>query len=324
VALTIRPLDPRAELPAYLAVSNQPHAMPLTEAGWWDAQARVRPDRPGWHLVAEHDGRIVAIATVRDSAMTRDTLDVRVVVDRDERGRGFGRAVAAAAAEHLRSRPAATLVGIVREDDPASRAWVERRGFVLFDHTFESRLDLDGFDAAPHRWALERATAAGLAIEPSADADRLYELVVALTADVPAAALDPTPRDEFQEHVVGRTGAFSLVARDGADVVGLAIVVPVNEDGAWNWLTGVTRDHRGHGLARALKVAAAEEARRRGRRWMGTQNDVENAPMLAVNDALGFVRQSGLLWLRRPGLTGMSARAAAPPESRGAGASPVA
>jgi GNAT superfamily N-acetyltransferase len=207
--------------------------------------------------------------------------------------------MASAIRQQVASTPATLAIAFVRDDDPESRAWVERRGFVVFDHTFESRLDLERFDPSPHRWAIERAAAAGLTIEPCEDGDRLYELAMALFADVPAVSLDPVPREEFQRSVVDRTGAFSLVAAEAGNLVGLAIVVPTGEDGAWHWLTGVRAAYRGQGLARALKVAAAEEARRRGRRWIGTSNNAVNAPMLAVNDALGFQREEGVLWLRR-------------------------
>jgi GNAT superfamily N-acetyltransferase len=299
MAPTIRPLDAAVELAAFLAVSNQPDTTPLSEADWREGERR----RPGRHLVAEDAaGRIAAIATMRDSEMTTGAAEVRLVVDRGRRGRGVGRTLAAAVEEQLRSTAGAAVITFVRDDDTGSRAWAERRGFAVFDHTFESRLDLTRFDAAPHRWAVERAAEAGLAIEPCQDGERLHELVVALLPDVPAAALSTPSRAEFQRTVVDRAGTFSLVARDGETLVGLAIVVRSGTDGAWNWLTGVRPAYRGHGLARALKVAAAEEARRRGRRWLGAQNNAVNAPMLAVNDALGFRREAaGLLWLRRGG-----------------------
>jgi GNAT superfamily N-acetyltransferase len=301
VTLTVRPLDPQAELAAYLAVGNQANAMPQTAAQWWDRQVRVPEGRPNRHLVGEREGRIVAVADVADWALTRNAVEVRLVVDGAERGRGHGRALAAAVEEELRSIEAATIVVVVRDDDPASRAWAERRGFAVYDHAFESHLDLERFDVAPHRWAVERCEAAGLAIEASDDGERLYELVLALFPDVPAVDIDAPGRDEFQRGVMERAGAFTMVGRDGDVLAGLAIVVPSGEEGAWNWVTGVRREYRGRGLARALKVATAEEARRRGRRWLGTNNNAVNAPMLAVNEALGYERKAGLLWLRRPG-----------------------
>lgn len=56
--------------------------------------------------------------------------------------------------------------------------------------------------------------------------------------------------------------------------------------------TLVDRDHRGHGVGRALKLAnlqnllALEEAKRA--RWVQTYTALDNAPMLALNRAVGF------------------------------------
>jgi GNAT superfamily N-acetyltransferase len=224
-----------------------------------------------------------------------------MVVDRQHRERGIGRAMADFVDERLRSISATDVVTGVDESDPGSRAWAERRGFSLFDHTFESRLDLERFDASAHRSVVERVEASGLRLEPGTDGQRLYELSLELLGDVPAVDLSPPTHEVFQERVMDTPGAFTLVARDEDVLVGLAIVVPTGEDGAWNWLTGVRREHRGRGIARALKVASAVEAQHRGRRWLGTQNNAVNAPMLAVNDALGYRRDAGMLWLRRTG-----------------------
>ena len=73
---------------------------------------------------------------------------------------------------------------------------------------------------------------------------------------------------------------------------------------AHNAFTGVLREYRGRGLARALKVLATEEARQQGRRWISTMNNARNTAMLAINSSLGYERQPGLWFLRktlRPG-----------------------
>ena len=51
--------------------------------------------------------------------------------------------------------------------------------------------------------------------------------------------------------------------------------------------TGTAPDWRGQGLATLAKLAARELAARAGIRWVGTANDRDNAPMLAVNRRLG-------------------------------------
>jgi RimJ/RimL family protein N-acetyltransferase len=57
---------------------------------------------------------------------------------------------------------------------------------------------------------------------------------------------------------------------------------------------------RGRGLARALKLRAARELAASGIRRLETDVDDSNAPMLAVNDALGYVVEAGHWRLIKP------------------------
>ena len=69
------------------------------------------------------------------------------------------------------------------------------------------------------------------------------------------------------------------------------VVVPLGAP-AWSWQhdTLVMREHRGHGLGLAMKVAnlRAVAERHPGVRSISTWNAAENAPMIAVNDEMGF------------------------------------
>jgi mycothiol synthase len=56
------------------------------------------------------------------------------------------------------------------------------------------------------------------------------------------------------------------------------------------WNTGVAPAHRGHGLGRTLKAINALRLldERPAARFIDTQNQDQNGPMLAINDAMGF------------------------------------
>ncbi|QVJ02598.1 N-acetyltransferase [Nocardiopsis eucommiae] len=53
-------------------------------------------------------------------------------------------------------------------------------------------------------------------------------------------------------------------------------------------MTGTRRGYRGRGLARCAKVSALHRARERGITHAFTENHVDNQPMLAINDRLGY------------------------------------
>ena len=51
--------------------------------------------------------------------------------------------------------------------------------------------------------------------------------------------------------------------------------------------TATALEWRGRGLAKLAKLAALHQAAQAGIRWVGTGNDDDNAPMLAINRKLG-------------------------------------
>ena len=98
------------------------------------------------------------------------------------------------------------------------------------------------------------------------------------------------------EAVAGRGELLHTVAAvDATDgsVVGFSeLVVPGDGSGdGQHYGTAVLPGHRGHGLARWMKAAAIRHARERHPELAGLRTDTAdgNAPMRAVNDALGYV-----------------------------------
>jgi GNAT superfamily N-acetyltransferase len=300
-ALEVRTLDPERDLDVFVALSNQARMSTVSREQWLEADARAHGRRLRVSFVGESDERVVAVAGVADDDFGQDSVSAWIATETEHRRRGHGRAMMAAVDQVIAERRPAEVRTGVRDDDPESRAWAERRGFVLFDHTFRSRLDLDTFDPSRHHDAVERAEGAGLRFAqfgPEDDPDRLYELFVRLVGDVPDE-VEPPDRAYFQREVVERTGAITVVAYDGEAPAGLALLIPLDAAEYLNALTGVVPEYRGRGLARALKVVSGEAARHAGRRHLVTNNNARNAPMLAVNDALGYRREAGIHHLRR-------------------------
>jgi GNAT superfamily N-acetyltransferase len=100
----------------------------------------------------------------------------------------------------------------------------------------------------------------------------------------------------------------TTVARDDESgrLVGFTeIAVPLGApESVWQHDTLVMREHRGHGLGFAMKVAnlAALEQRFAAARRVSTWNAAENAPMIAVNADMGFeVVSRSNYWLKKVG-----------------------
>jgi RimJ/RimL family protein N-acetyltransferase len=86
-----------------------------------------------------------------------------------------------------------------------------------------------------------------------------------------------------------------FLAADGAAWVGLAIVGTFPETNSmYNMITGVDAAYRGRGIAQALKVLSIRYAQQAGATYIRTNNDSQNAPMLAINRKLGYQPQPGV------------------------------
>lgn len=198
-----------------------------------------------------------------------------------------------------REHGATILSTMVRDNDPASLAFAEKRGYTVDRHTFESILDLTQFDEARFAGAIEAVEATGirffsLAEDPSeANLRRYYDMVWSLSTDVPGFTLtSPPPYETWAEQALKGPRVrqdLLLGAADGDRWVGFVKndVSPVNGS-AYNGGTAVDRAYRGRGIALALKLLAIRRARATGVPYMRTNNDSTNAPMLAVNRKLGY------------------------------------
>jgi GNAT superfamily N-acetyltransferase len=201
------------------------------------------------------------------------------------------------------------------EDDVHTVRFLARRGFVEDFRQWESHLDTAAFDAERWRSIEEGIRARGIAIATLAElADdagrdrRLYDLELETSADIPSpdsVRNSLWPRDEHRFHRYvdlvlrdpDRAPWTYLVAVKEGEYIGLSYGTEEPAAGSFDIdFTGVKRAYRGLGLATALKVRGIELARARGYGTVRTWNDTANAPILALNDRLGFVRQPSLIF----------------------------
>jgi GNAT superfamily N-acetyltransferase len=241
-------------------------------------------------LVAEAGGRVVAAAELNEAlpGFARRTV-VRTVVDPDWRRLGIGSELLSALLRAAHGRPRALRV-VVLDNDEASRRFAERRGFGLVQHSLGFALDLAatpprGFDyPGLSLWCLPAAPS-------DMDWERLHDAFVACCADTPDLEGVLPPRDFLQALVTLPDGA--MVARLDGGVAGFTAAYP---EGNATWriaLTGVAPHLRRRGVGRAVKLALEEVARRHGAQRITTDNLSDNAPILALNRSLGYVRGLG-------------------------------
>jgi len=306
--LTIRPFRD-ADRPALVDIRNRifPERPATVEVHayydrTWDASRYTRI-----RLVAESAGQVVGWGQIQHLPwrFQPHKYDLRLEVDPNLRQRGIGGALYDRLLAEAQARHAEAVRAETQESRVASLSFLTRRGFREAQRAWASVLNLERFDFAPFAPAEPRVTGQGIAIttlaaERTNDPEvtrRIYELFVRCEEGEPS--IDPsTPvsYDEFLVHELAGPEAIpeaTFLARDGQRFVGYSALTTISALPATvdTGFTGVIPEYRGRGIALALKLRAIQYAREHGYRYIRTDNNSLNAPMLRINQALGFERE---------------------------------
>ena len=264
-------------------------------------------------FVGVEDGRIVGQTWVMGSRI--DNLDLAHlwawVPPRFAR-RGHGSALATYAEQHLLDLGRHTAVSQtwIGDGQGGYRSFAERLGYALANTQVERRQRLPMDEATLTRLEAEAAGHAAAytlrtVLGPIPDdlvqgfCD-LYNLmnVEAPTGDIVLEAGRRTPEvqaqqeDELREQ--GRTRLTVLAYSPGGEPVAYSNIVTAAADsddpGVDQWATIVRPDHRGHRLGLAVKCALTRAIQEHfpEAEYVRTQNAETNAPMVAINELLGF------------------------------------
>jgi mycothiol synthase len=309
--VTIRPFTPE-DYPALAAINNAVYTDYPTSAEEIRYSDEHRdPKCHAARFVAEHDGTIVGVGACRhytDMFHPRKFY-LSVEVHPDWQGQGIGSAVYDHVLASLEPFAPLSVSGQIRSDWERSVRFLAARGFTERMRSWESRLDVAAFDPSPYAGVQERLVAGGIVIKTFADlaADpernrKLYELDRELSADVPSPEPHtPVSYEFFLSRVIEDPDLIPeayFVALDEAtgEYAGMSqLWHSQGSDHLYNGLTAVKRSYRRRGIALALKLRGIAFATAQGRPTIKTWNESNNRAMLAINEALGFVKQPA--WL---------------------------
>jgi RimJ/RimL family protein N-acetyltransferase len=153
--------------------------------------------------------------------------------------------------------------------------------------------------------ARDRMAAAGIQCKTLAawpDANRLrklYELNERTLQDVPhSLTIVPEAFEDFERRIAApdRPPDRFWIALDGDRPVAMSFLkFPPVRGNVWTGYTCTDSEYRGRGLARAIKLQTLAQAVELGVPLVGTDNDSQNAPILHINETLGYRQRPGFV-----------------------------
>lgn len=229
-----------------------------------------------------------------------------VVVLPTYRRRGIGSAILATVADVTLAAGKSLLLGRVTEDRVEAIQFLEHRGFAMYERMKAVGLNLAGHEPAP---VDPPPGIVVTSLEERPDlVEGVYRVAIEAWPDIPGEGpVPPGTLEEFRVLEIDRpsipAGGYALALDASTDqVIGYAYlqILDGNPTVAWHGMTAVARGWRGRGIATTLKRATIAWAVANGLKALETANDVDNAPMRAVNGRLGYSPLPDEIYYRGP------------------------
>ena len=307
MSIIVHIADPAADLARVAELTNAVFPDSMTEDRLREALARQMEGHFLQDLVARTPQEAVAgFAFVEHGSWNPEGLFwIWLTTDQRWRGQGIGSALYAQAVATAQEQGASALASQVCEDDPESLAFAEQRGFSIERHLFRSVIDLETFDESRFAGVVEAVEASGIRFFTLADAGntrealhKLWEVNYRVVLDDPASTGTFSSFEDFNQ-MIAHASWFDpngqILAADGQAYIGLSAIGYFPESrSAANLITGVDRGYRGRHIALALKLLGIRYAKAKGALTIRTNNNSQNAPMLAINRKLGYRPEPGV------------------------------
>lgn len=293
----IRPFEPADGEAVAALLDEDVVAHVLTGPGvrHWLTNQPARAHARSWVAVADKDVVGWSRARLQWATSAEGVAELWAFVRPPSRRRGVGAELYDVGRQHLASIGGRSLESW-SSDEEGGRFLATRR-FRAVRALHVLRLDLPGANLSGFAELRAEKEAQGYSLVPfAAVAHRtkeLHALDAAANADVPMTYTEDDFRyDDWLGETLGHpqlTLEGSAVVLAGDEPVAYALLHVAPGSGlAANEMTGTRADYRRRGLARLAKLATIGWARENGFAAILTSTDGENAPMLALNESLGY------------------------------------
>jgi GNAT superfamily N-acetyltransferase len=306
--MTIREFDLAEDAAAVAGLFTRNTLTPVTVEEFVESVQKYPSAQPVKRLVALADNNVVGyVRTGQYAPNPKNSFRVELIVDQNSRGCGIGTELFDQATRYLKKFAPLVMLSAAEESDPAGIQFAEKQGFERIASLYNSYLNLRNFDLEHHSRssltadisAYEFTTLARLNL-PDATRRKFYDQFLKAFNGTPGEEYFGLEEWEDFDNVVFKSKTLDKdgygVALYQGEFVGFSDVIKsaAAQDGEmFTGFTGVVPEHRGIGLAYAMKVKMIAYCISLGAKRLKTENDDRNIPMLKVNRKLGFEEHPG-------------------------------
>ncbi len=310
--MIFRPLK-EDDIPALVEIWNQLN--PDWPRSVTDQIDNYQKHDPKYHYqawVAEDKDKVIGTAQSEHSVSSfhpRKFL-IEIYLHPDWHGQGTGKKLYEQILQDLNPFDPLNLRVQVRESSTRALEFFADRGFIETKRDWISTLEVAKADLNPYEGLESELNKQGITIKSLAEIDdpdkfqKLHAVFSETRLDVPRS--DPATPISFEFFMNSNIQAPEFdprlfwVALYNQNFIGFTGLYPItNSTSLDQWLTAVKREYRGKHIALALKVRSIQYAKEHTYTHIRTDNDSRNAPMIAINNKLGFERGMASLSLAK-------------------------
>jgi mycothiol synthase len=306
--MKVRVFEP-GDYPAMVCIHNGQNIVwperPRTPEAWAKTDRNRNPKWRHRRWVAVEGGHVVGFSSYGQSPTDYppQSFYVNVEVHPEYQRRGIGAALYDRVMDDLQAFDPPALRADAFTNLPQGFTFLQKRGFYEAFRETPVHLDVISFDPEPYTGLEPKLKAEGIAIktlrelgsDPSRDR-KLYDLYWDAGEDVPHEG-EQVERPAFDEWVKWGLNDPSIlhdaffIAMLGDEYIGLRELCKYpDSDMLLGSLLGVRREYRKRGIGLAMQLRGIAYAREHGYRLLKTCTAIQNAPMQALFNKLGYTR----------------------------------
>jgi GNAT superfamily N-acetyltransferase len=311
MSITIRAAVPEQDFDAVAQILSLAEHELVTKAQMLENQQHIADGEIIGQIVAEIGSNIVGYGTIFHTPwMKAGRFLIKVWTHPQQQKTGIGQQLYDAALDFAQAHGGQTFESNVFDNEPHSLRFAETRGFKIQRHLFESVIDLQTFDASRFDGVIETVKQSGIRLFSLAEVGKtkgnlhkLWTVNRTVYMDDPATTGTFPNFEEFYK-MANESPWFNpnsqFLAADGDEYIGLSAIRHYSDTNSfYHMMTGVMPVYRGRKIALALKLMTINYAQQQNGKFIRTDNDSQNAPMLAINRKLGYVPQPGIYRLTK-------------------------